>query len=191
MNCEAIQEMMVDAACGEDLSIRDSFQVFRHLESCQTCESEFHELLVTREQLQGWVIDEVDLPPFEPVDGRSWGRKTLRWVASTGPWFQKVAAAVLILVGAYTVLQTAGFLGGQTVTVNQQQLMEMVNDMIVIRQAEERKIIGQALVNFADEMAVRQRMNSESVDAELKALEYRYLENIEETNSYLRTLLSR
>jgi hypothetical protein len=67
----------------------------------------------------------------------------------------------------------------------------MVNDMIVLRQAEERKIIGQAMVNFADEVALKQQDDLISVDGRITTLERRYLDNIEQTNHYLKTLLSR
>ena len=89
------------------------------------------------------------------------------------------------------MLQNVGLLGGRRVTVSEKQLMEMVNDVVVARMADEERVIGQALVNFADEMTLRQRTQAGEISQQLISLEERYIEAFEENNRNLRTLMSR
>ncbi|MCH8820387.1 MAG: hypothetical protein IIB03_08730, partial [Acidobacteria bacterium] len=104
---------------------------------------------------------------------------------------QKVAAGVLIVVGAISIFQSIGYLGGHRMVVSQQQLTETVQDMIVAQQAKERELMLRALLEVKEDIELRERDNFGQIQQYLVTLEQRYIENIEENNHYMRTILSR
>ncbi|MFQ5739456.1 MAG: anti-sigma factor family protein [Acidobacteriota bacterium] len=190
MNCQDCRQRMIDVLYGEELEPRVSYQFFQHLESCGECDEEYLELLATREMLGQWELEDLKPSP-------DWGNVGMKdkwfqsWIRPWWPLAQRIAAAFLILIGAASILQGMGFLGGRKMMVSERQLMEMVNDMVVARQAEEQRIIGQALVNFSDDMTLRQSSDKREITNTLYLLEQRYLENLEQNNQYLKALLSR
>ena len=121
MNCDEVQERMIDILYGEEVNARTNFTYFRHLADCPGCDQEYMELLRTREQLAEWTLE--DAPevvgrkgggpvPFSRPSGRNW------WGA-----LQKIAAAFLIVVGAVSILHSFGYLGGKRLLVTQQPNM--------------------------------------------------------------------
>jgi len=84
-----------------------------------------------------------------------------------------------------------GYLGGKRLVISEQQLTETVQDRIVAQQTEERQLMLRALLRVKEDMELQQRTNVEQLRLYLVTLEQRYVENLEENNHYLRTLLSR
>ncbi len=187
MKCEEIQERMIDVLYGEEMSPRGGFEFFRHLGECSDCNLEYLELLETREKLGEWKIEHQREKGFE-VDDISHGflRRIPWW-----PLLQKVAAGVLIVVGAISILQYMGYLGGKRLVVSQQQFTQTVQDMIVAQQARERELMLTALLEVKEDIEFRERDNFGQMQQYLVTLEQRYIENIEENNHYMRTILSR
>jgi hypothetical protein len=187
MKCEEVQERMIDVLYGEEVTPRGGFQFFRHLGECSDCNLEYLELLETREKLGDWKVESPQEKGFE-VSGVSSGLfRSLPWWAL----LQKVAAGVLIVVGAISILQYMGYLGGKHLVVSQQQLTETVQDMIVAQQAKERELMLRALLEVKEDIELRERDNFGQMQRYLATLENRYIENIEENNHYLRNILSR
>ena len=186
MKCEETQERMIDVLYGEEMHPRVGFEFFEHLGECSRCNLEYLELLGTREKLGDWKIEQQRASRFEVGDP---SRAFLRRI----PWWsllQKVAAGVLIVVGAISILQSTGYLGGKRLMVFQQQLTETVHDMIVVQQERERELILQALLQVTEDVELRERDNLGQMQQYLVSLEQRYIEGIEENNYYMRTILS-
>jgi len=190
MTCEMAREELLDVVYGEETPVQVTFGLFKHMEGCGDCSAEYKELLETRKMLGTWQpeVAEGELRPIKNTGKLVPFRLSVR---TAGRLIQQAAAVLLILVGGWTLLQSSGVVGSKTVTVSEEQLLQMVNDMVVARQAEERRLIGQALVNLADEVSLRQRSEMQGVSDQLRALEYRYVENMEETNRHLEVLLTR
>ncbi len=194
MNCNGCRERMMDVLYGEDLSAGDSFEFFEHLDDCRGCRREYLDFLETRSQLTEWKEPENPQPTQLPAAGfagaAGWN---LRGWSLGRPWrhLQTAAAIFLVLVGSLSVLQSMGLWNSPRMMVSKEQLLETVNDMIVIRQAEERKIIGQAMVNFADQMMLDQKNAMRSMADQFQVLERRYLDNLELNNEHLQTLIKR
>jgi hypothetical protein len=187
MKCEQIQERMIDVLYGEEIDPRGGFEFFGHLGKCSGCNLEYMELLETREQLGDWKIEHQPKKAFEVDDISSGFFRRIPW----WPLLQKVAAGVLIVVGAISILQSMGYLGGNRLVVSQQQLTETVQDMIVAQQAKERELMLRALLEVKEDVELRERDNFGQMQQYLVTLEQRYIENIEENNHYMRTMLSR
>ena len=75
--------------------------------------------------------------------------------------------------------------------VSQQQLTETVQDMIGAQQAKERELMLRALLEVQEDIELRERDSFGQIQQYLVTLEQRYIENIEENNHYMRTILSR
>jgi len=63
--------------------------------------------------------------------------------------------------------------------------------MIVAQQTQERQLMLRALLRVKEDVELQQRTNVDQLEQYLISLEQRYVENLEENNHYLRTLLSR
>ena len=189
MNCEQSQERMIDVLYGEELSPRLCYQFFGHLERCESCNREYLEMLETREDLSKWEVDpqQVDSPAAPPVAGWIGVLGNVRWWSVT----QRIAAGFLIVFGMVAILQSMGFLGGRKLMVNQDQLTALVGDMMVEQQAEERELMLRALLEVKEDIELDQSEADEQLQLYVLSLEQRYLENLEENNQYLETLLSR
>jgi hypothetical protein len=190
MNCEQSQAGMIDVLYGEEVNPRLGFEFFQHLSQCSECNREYVEMVETREMLGEWKVEhqrasEAETRPAAIAFRRSLGR--IGWV----PVLQKIAAGFLIIVGVVTILQYMGYLGGKRLVISEQQLTETVQDRIVAQQTEERQLMLRALLRVKEDMDLQQRTNVEQLEQYLLSLEQRYVENMEENNHYLRTLLSR
>ncbi len=78
--------------------------------------------------------------------------------------------------------------GGMELMHSEQQLLEMVNDLIVEHERAERRLIGSAWMDFADELQLRQQTLASDVAQQLYQLEERYLEQLEENTRNMRAL---
>ena len=190
MKCEQSQEGMIDVLYGEEEDPRRGFEFFQHLNECPDCNREFLELLETREKLGEWKVEYQG--ESHPDTGQA-AFATQPLFRRIGWWslLQKVAAGCLIMVGLVSILQYMGYLGGQRLVVSERQLTETVQDMIVTQQLEERQLMLRALLRVKEDIELRERDNLGQLQQYLVTLEQRYIENIEENNHYLRTLLSR
>ncbi len=186
--CQRCQELMMDVLYGEEVQARDCFDFFQHLNGCDRCRREYLELLQTRALMGRWKVEEKAPTPSIRLPTQPWSHRLRHlWL----PLLPKIAAGVLVLMGAFSALQVTGVWQPARVMVSQPQLMEMVNDLVVARQTEERHWWGQALVNFADEMDSRQRQDMWFLTERLVTLEQHYIDNQEENNQRLQVLLSR
>lgn len=191
MSCEEARERMMDALYSEEMAADSCFQFFKHLDGCRACRREYLELLETRRSLSSWPLTEWS-PAEEPAVVSKFAAPALR--LPRWDWWgvlPRLAAGLLILVGAVSVLSGLGLWGGDRVTVSQQELAEMMNDLIVVRQAEERRIIGQALVNFADDISRQHQGDRRETDEKFYQLQEQVLDLQELNNRYLKTLASR
>lgn len=192
MNCDESRDAMIGILYGEEPSSRVCFDFFKHLDACPDCSAEYGELLGTREMLQGWEVEEADEPLRRVTKSEGAARTAKRWVnAGWWPVLQKLAAGFLILMGGSSIFQHYGYLGGPKVLVSEQQLTEMVQDLVVANQAEERQVVRQAMVKMKDDLDLERRQDMREVYNYLVSLEQRYANNLEENNRYLKTLASR
>ncbi len=194
MNCDESRELILDVVYGEEVPSRTCFDFFKHLDGCPDCSSEYRELLTTREMLQSWELDEPSAaePPVNN-GAKPWMQSQRRRLGSVSWWsmLQKVAAGFLILMGIVSIFQHYGYLGGRKVLVSEKQLTEMVHDMIVVDQTEERRMIGKALVAFREDVEAQRSQDMQDVYNNLVSLEQRYADNLEENNRYLKVLLTK
>ncbi len=190
MNCEKSQERMIDVLYGEEVNPRQGFEFFQHLGECPGCNREYMELVETRETLGEWKLGHQNAEESETrqavLASGSWLGRVRWW-----PLLQKVAAGFLIVVGAVSILQYMGYLGGQRLVISERQLTETVQDMIVAQQTQERQLMLRALLTVKEDVELEQRTNVGQLEQYLISLEQRYVDNLEENNHYLRTLLSR
>ncbi len=191
MTCEECHELLMDALYSEELGPQAGFRFFKHMDGCGECRAEYLELLETRETLSRWEIAEtaqVEAASSAPARVVSFPRRgRVRWWSL----LREVAAGVLILIGAASVLQGVGLWGGDRLTVSKTQLMEMINDIYVQNSAEDRRVFGQALVNFADDLNQQRRTDQREISERLHFVEGQLLDQREETNQYLKVLLTR
>ncbi len=190
MTCEQCGELMMDVVYGEEVRPRLSYEFFTHLSGCGACDREYRELLETREALAAWELPaelrsgDADSVPAAPWETAGHWR---RWLPDIG----RIAAAILVLFGAFSLLQSAGLIAGRTQPVTQKQVEEMVQDLVLARQQETLKVIGQALLDIKEDINDRNRVNMETVYDDIYSLEQKYLQTLEENNQQLRRLMSR
>ncbi len=190
MNCEQSQAGMIDVLYGEEVNPRLGFEFFQHLSQCSECNREYVEMVETREMLGEWKVEHQRAHEPETRRAAFAFRRSLGRIV-WWPVLQKIAAGFLIIVGVVSILQYMGYLGGQRLVISERQLTETVQDRIVAQQTEERQLMLRALLRVKEDMELQQRTNVEQLGQYLVTLEQRYVENLEENNHYLRTLLSR
>lgn len=189
MNCERSTELMIDVLYGEEVRPRLCFEFFEHLAGCARCRQEYIELVETREMLVEWEPEEISrevAPVFQNVARPRKPRLSLNW------WglMQKVAAGVLIAVGAFSVLQAVGIVPTRSmVTVSEQQLTEVIHDVTLARQVEDWHEIGKALLSLKEEVEARNRLTLRTVYEDMQSLEQRYIQALEENNRNVKTLI--
>lgn len=190
MTCQHSIEMMMDVLYGEEVGPRQCFEFFEHLAQCSKCNQEYAELVETREMLSEWesegMVSEVVAIPTPEVNYPD--RK-----ASAGWWplLQKVAAGVLIVFGAYSLVQSTGLLPEKgTVTVSEARLAEVIHDMTLARQVEDWREIGKALLAMQEGLEARNRLQVQAVYEDMQNLEQRYVYALEESNRQVKTLIS-
>lgn len=190
MNCEECRALMMDALYSEELAPQACYGFFQHLNGCAECHAEYLELLRTREALASWEIEE-----YRPTESpAAAGGRLFRFprFRRRGWWVlaREVAAGILILVGAASVLQGVGLWnGGDRMTVSRQGLVEMMNDIYVANSDVERRLFGQALVNFSDQIDDQRSRDRDEMAERIYFLEKQLLEVREENGRYLRALL--
>ncbi|MCH7803366.1 MAG: hypothetical protein IH937_04720 [Acidobacteria bacterium] len=190
MNCEQSQERMIDVLYGEEVNPRQGFEFFQHLSECPDCNREYMELVETREILGEWKVGHQNVKERETrqavLASRPWLSQVRWW-----PLLQKIAAGFLIVVGVMSILQYMGYLGGKRLVISERQLTETVQDMIVAQQTQERQLMLRALLRVKEDVELQQRTHVDQLEQYLISLEQRYVDNLEENNHYLRTLLTR
>ena len=152
MNCTTMHERMMDVLYGEELNPDRCLEFFRHLESCPDCKAEYLELVETRSLLGQW-----DLGQAVPEAGAGSGAKVLgflRRIDRNPAWkvVYKAAACILILLGMTIIARDLGWVERATLEVTRQELETMINDVAVARQEQERRLIGQALIQVRDDL---------------------------------------
>lgn len=190
MTCEQWGERMIDFVYGEEVSPRLSYEFFAHLQDCTHCDREYRELLETREMLAEWEVPPGIDEAGEPIrsDGPWSGRGQWRaWLPDIG----RIAAGILVLFGAFSLLQSVGLVPSRNQPVTEQKVEQMVHDLVLARQQETLKVIGEALLDIKEDMEDRSRLNLENVYGDLYTLEQKYLDALEENNQQLRRLTSR
>ncbi|HUG43643.1 MAG TPA: zf-HC2 domain-containing protein [Acidobacteriota bacterium] len=188
MSCEQCSERLMDVLYGEELNAKTCFQFFRHLDECGDCRAEYLELLKTREILADWKIEEDGSAVLHDREHfvKPGSNAGIGWFSV----FHRIAAGILILLGAVSVLQMAGILPDRRVVVNERQLTEMVHDMILARQEQDWRIIGTALLEVKEELEARRRVEMQAAFEELSDLELRFVNALEENNRRVQTLLT-
>lgn len=152
MNCATMHERMMDVLYGEELDPERCLKFFRHLESCPDCKAEYLELVETRSLLGQW-----ELGQAVPEVRADTGGKVLSFLRKAGEspaWnvVYKVAASVLILLGMTVIARDLGWAERATLEVSRQELETTINDVVVARQEEERRLIGQFVIEMRDDM---------------------------------------
>lgn len=192
MNCQQVQEKLMDMLYGEECDSHLVFSFFEHLNQCGRCQAEYLELLQTREQLATWSIEPLParetLPKSAASRRASWSRisRSAWWV-----WTQRVAAIFLMIVGAISILQSMGIGKDRYVRVDQQQLSQMMSDMIEARLESERTLVGKAMLTLGEELDMRRRSDMNQVQNRLVAIQEQYLNNLEQNNRYLKKLANK
>ena len=162
MTCELSKERMIEVLYDEVESPRGTGEFFRHLDDCPACRRDFLDLIQARKWLGSWEVEEEP----EAVLSRPPGASGFNWWSAV----QKLAASVLIVVGALSVLRGSG-LWGDRVSVSEKQLMELVTDIVVLRQAEHERVIGQALQSLAESASLEQAVYHQDLGTRLNELE--------------------
>jgi hypothetical protein len=186
MTCDETRELMMDILYGEDVRPAEAAGFFLHLRQCADCSEEYLELLGTREMLQGW-----SLPAESPEPVRI-PEPAVRWRPDR--WFavlHKVAAAILMLAGAVFLLQRVGVLPAGARNLNEEQLQRMIHEVVVARQDESLRVIGEALLSIKEELELRDRARIESVYHDIYTMEQRWLETLESRNRRVSDSLDR
>ena len=179
MTCELSKERMVDVLYDEGESPVRSAEFFRHMDGCPSCRNDFLGLIQARQWLGAWDIEEEEAAAPaspRPASGFHW------WSG-----VQKLAASVLIVVGAVSILRGTG-LWGDRLSVSERQLMELVTDIVVSRQTEHELLIGDALRSVADSASLEQAVYQQNLGLRLQVLEESILQASEERDRLLHML---
>ncbi len=187
MSCDEIRELMMDILYGEEVRPGEAARFFLHLRQCADCSSEYLELLETREMLQGWSLPAEDPEPVRLPESHP------RWqITRRLPVLQRIAAAILMLAGAVFLLQSVGLLpAGNRQPMNEEQLQRMIHEVVVARQDESLRIIGEALLSIKEELELRDRARIDSVYNDIYSMEQRWLETLESKNRRVSGSLNR
>ena len=180
MTCELAQERMIDVLYHEGESPAQSAEFFRHLDGCSSCRNDFLGLIQARQWLGAWDIEEEEAvapTKVRPASGFNW------WSA-----LQKLAASVLIVVGAVSIFRGTG-LWGDSLSVSERQLMELVTDIVVSRQTEHELVIGNVLRSVADSASLQQAAYQQDLGLRLQVLEESILQASEERDRLLQMLV--
>jgi len=182
---------MIDILYGEEIHPRVGFEFFAHIGECDRCRGEYLELIETREMLAGWEPEEVDSDVAWSPGSKDVSRRGL--IVGWWPLLQKLAAAVLITVGALSVFQSIGVFpaSGKAATISEAQLTEVIHDVTLARQVEDWRVIGEALLELKEELEARNQMQLRTVYEDLQTLEQRYVNALEESNRQVRMLIDR
>ena len=187
MTCQRCTELMMDILYGEDVSPRGCFEFFEHLGICDRCRDEYLELLDTREILGEWAAEEMVPPESETTRVVPWRpQRRVQW----WPLLQKVAAGVLILVGAVSIVQSLGVIPSRNMMASDARLAEFIHDVTLAQREDDWKMIGEALLSLKEEVDVQNRMGIENVYQDMRSQEKRFVEALEDSNRYVKTLIT-
>lgn len=152
MNSTTMHERMMDVLYGEELDPGRCLEFFRHLESCPESKAEYLELVETRSLLAQWDLGQAVPEAHAGAGGKV--RLFLRRIDRSPAWraVYKAAACILILLGMTVLARDLGWTERAVLEVSRQELETMINDMAVARQEEERRLIGQALIQVRDDL---------------------------------------
>lgn len=179
MTCELSKERMVDVLYGEGESPIQSAEFFRHLDVCTGCRSDFLGLIQTRQWLGAWDIEEEEAAP--PTTPRA--ALGFNWWSGV----QKLAASVLIVVGAVSLIRGTG-LWGDRLWVSERQLMELVHDIVVSEQTEHELQIGHVLQSMVDSTSLQQAAYQQGLGLRLQVVEEDVLQAAEERDRLVKML---
>lgn len=151
MSCTTMHERMMDVLYGEELNPDRCLEFFRHLESCSDCKADYLELVETRSLLAQWDLGQAVPEARAGTGGKV--RLLLRKVDRSPAWraVYKAAACILILLGMTVIARDLGWAERATLEVSRQELETTINDVVVARQVEERRLIGQYLVQMRED----------------------------------------
>jgi hypothetical protein len=179
---------MMDVLYGEEVAPRLCFEFFQHLSDCSQCRQEYRELLDTRELLAEWETEDDYTGSVRVPQRAGFPPKILRQL-QWWPLLQKVAATVLILVGAVSLLQTIGLGPQKAGVVSDKQLTEILHDVTVARQVEDWRVIGKALLSMKEDLEDQDRLHIQAVYEDIHVVEQRFVQALEESNRNVRTLM--
>ncbi len=169
MNCDSLRECMMDVLYGEERDSRVCFEFFRHLEGCSDCKNEYLELIETREILSDWRIGESSAPLEKPDRSHRTELAPVAMPSSTAAresWFnqtwaiaQRIAAIVLVVEGAISLLGQAGLEigGGEKLRVSQDDLVVLVSDMMESKLIRERDQVNRSVLRTYESWDLGQR----------------------------------
>jgi hypothetical protein len=177
MDCDAARGLMLDVVYGEEVPPSLAAGFFLHVKQCGDCSDEYLELLETREMLQDWPV-----PQDEPVRVElPLPKRSASW-AGWWPMVQRMAATVLMVAGALYLAQMAGLVPEWRSGPGDEELQRMIHEVVVARQDESLRVIGEALLSIKEELELRDRARIESVYSDLYTMEQRWLETLESRN---------
>lgn len=186
MKCNESIDIMLNIIYGEEVDPEKAYGFFSHLKECTSCDLEFKELSETRVMLGDWVAEEEEVPEKEAVAGIHLPRRRINWWGTV----QKIAATLLIAIGAVAAGQAVGLIPGKQVEIPEGQLTRMINDVVVERQSEGWVVIGKALVSLKEDIDSRDRQQTEVFYEDLTEMEERFLRVMEESRLQSREMTS-
>lgn len=145
MNCQEIEQRMMDVLYGEALDSRQCFSFFRHLEECAECRREYDELMETRRRLAEWQVEDLPdgalRPSIEGWKGSSPAARGGTASVSIWTWVQRSAAALLMVLGLWTLLAqtglTAALSPAQRAALHDAELQQQIEEKAALMAAEE------------------------------------------------------
>lgn len=181
MNCQQSRELMMDILYGEEENSDASFSFIDHLKDCYDCDLEYRELIKTREWLQRWELPGqmpeedgpiVDFHPTRGVVARGQRARLWYWTGVVS----RVAAMVLMVLGAVSLLRSAGVIAeAGNLTVSEEELATLVNDMVIAKQNEDWNLFARAMMGLKEDIDLQRRQDMNMVYEDLGVLERRYL----------------
>ncbi len=152
MSCKTMHERMMDVLYGEEVNPDRCLEFFRHLESCPEAKAEYLELVETRSLLGQWDLGQAVPEARAGAGGKV--RRIFRRIDRSPAWraVYKAAACILILLGMTVIARDLGWTERAALEVSRQELETMINDVTIARQEEERRLIGQYVVEVRDDL---------------------------------------
>lgn len=186
MNCEQTRERMVDFLYAEELRPDPCFGFFQHLQNCAECKQQYLELVETREVMAQWNGSDEMLAEEERIVPLG------RFSRPGSPWWwtmmPKVAAAVLIALGLLSIVRDLGFQDQRQVIVMEQELVKMLHDVTVVRQNEDRQVLGAMMLQVRDDLEQSRRRDLQQWYDYVQTWERTYQANLDENHRYMRSL---
>jgi len=188
MECKESIDIMLDVIYGEEIEPSVTYDFFQHLKECEACGGEFREMTETRSMIRDWVSEKEvpDVPEYVPDIRKPGFRLGGNWWGTV----QKIAATLLIVVGGIAAAQAVGVIPGKQADIPEAQLTRLINDIVVERQSEGWRVIGQALISLKEDMDLQDREQAEVFYEDLTDMEERFLRIMEEERLNSREMTS-